>query len=95
MTELEILLNELEINKKLEDKVEVFFNAFLDFHNFLSKNDTEIKIYFSPNSLSVYSESLNDIKKYSLFLCDKIISLTEINNKPIYTREDIFKMFIS
>lgn len=92
MNELEILLDELRTNKNLENKLDVFIKDFFDLKKFIVNNDVKTNIIFSPGSESIYYSALEDIKKYSLFLVDKIITLTQINGKNIYTIEDIFDL---
>jgi len=92
MDELEILLDELKNNNNLHKQLNTFFIEYKKLHSFVIAHKPKINIIFVKGSEANYQAAIEDVMKYSLFLIDKIISLTEINGKAIYSRQDILDL---
>ena len=87
--ELNILLNELHLNNLLLKKVIAVQESHNNLEKFLYENKS-IKI-----NVTVHTQSdivITQISKYSLFLIDKIIDMTDKDGKHIYNRKDLMNL---
>ena len=91
MDELEILLDELKNNNNLHKQLNALFVEYKKLHSFIITHKLKTNIIFIGSEANFEAE-IEDVMKYSLFLIDKIISLTEINGKAIYSRQDILDL---
>jgi len=87
--ELNILLNELHLNNLLLKKVTAVEESHNDLEKFLYENKS-IKINVTVHTLS--DIVITQISKYSLFLIDKIIDMTDKDGKHIYNRKDLMNL---
>ena len=90
MNDIEInnLLNDLHLNNQLLRKIITIQDRFYDLESFIKENKS-IKVQIG---LIEFDESVKLISKYSLFIIDKIIDITDQNGKHIYNRKDLINL---